>query len=673
MADESNKEVSAQDGFQKKDSIDLKTKDAVGLLEEQKKKSLYERATPKQLKKWFLDGFWKEVIGEGSNEAKNAFMSVYDSLTYDQLMPTEALTLPPRLEGTASDCLVQAIQALEGADRLYLREYVAVTIAATLYYLELRNEGSAENRVDLIIMPLVQNKLYPDPGLAGCEFLAALEATLRSAKPRRLSEGYCKTWGILADWASRSGYPANRAWAVSCYIRMLTAILAQVQADLRDGKGLNQELLNVVVADANSLASALDDLADEQEAVWQLANRYHLLVVLFRELPDQTTDAGYLQEATSVWQTFGFHETGVAAKYGWFISQMTRIASAWRYLDKDVFEPQVAPLDNNSDEVVDEHLCHLDLPIIRTRETIQNLPEEWDKQRDRMQAFLHLSAALFRVCLVADDDLDEPPSSFFNLNVQLSRTKSDYADKRLLNKLRVLAAGAGLWHALMATENPLQAFAAYNGFDCLVNLFGALTDAPYLIEGFQDAAAAVVGGALRYGSESDTRRLLNSLKELRIQPELTYQDSDTLRMNLNHLLAAIIEKGDFQQGNNFLRLFCKVGPGNFRKMAPYWAELFVPAMKSLFTEASYGCLVLVLEKLFKRINYLQGAESFDLWLSSGGREDGVSQIELLTKIGIKIPGSWQQAFLKYQDGPPESLASLVAKYAPKLFGGEGDV
>lgn len=595
----------------------------------------------------------KPVINasEDNSERLERFLEVHRHIRAEELFLKPVSETAQALSGRPGDAIMQAQADLQWgrSDNNFVIAYLRKTIAATLNEWQRRGETTAEHQIDLIIMPLARNAIVPTNEFATVMFAAALEAHLRQYRPGVLSEGFCKTWGALSDWIAGSGYRICKTWGVTAYSRLIIAMLSEQEPAT--------DILNLVAADANSLASAIDDLGERSDKQLELMNRCHLLTPLYRLMPEFETlletrplrlgnDTGTAEPGIDRKQLIAdvmkiFELSGDSTQqleHAWMLNQMMRISLAWELLDPIVFTLLESPVDTGA----------------------------WKKNRYSLPPLLYCAAALLRICLVDQNKFDEPVSSFFNATVALNRLaeKSPQRQQKAI-ALRALVGGIGLWWALRANDDIEQALGPFNGFNCLVNMFGALSDIPSLVKN-KPNALKLANEALPYGEQGDKMRLLVSLEQLGMEPEKeSAVGIDKLREYTELLLADIMSHDDMKEPDRNA-----LDTGDLRQPAIYWAGVLMPRVRELLDAGGDGggydeCTGLI-KHLLRNLSKLKG-EGHSYIAEHIWRKEEMEGVALLNVAEIKIPDAWREAFGAYKDGPPPSLAGFVREYAAKVF------
>lgn len=600
------------------------------------------RERAEELTSIYLKNLWGELatnltIGPTDNDGFNRFLAIHADIRLEELFIKPVSERSQMLAGETSEAITQATKELNtaGDDREYLIAYLRNVISATLREWIRRGNTSTEEQVDLVIMPLLRNNIFPNEEYSAVHFAAGLEATLLAGRPQPLTYGYLQTWGAIADWMRKSDFRLCQIWSITSYSRLIEAVLTE--------QNPTEKMLSLVAANANSLASTLDDLGERTEGQLTVMNRCHLLTPLFRAKPEHTPQQQNL--AASVMERLGFAEHEHSQKDIWRLNQMMRVSRSWELLDPQIFSREL-----------------LDYPVDANK---------WNEKRYSLLLLLYISAGFVRACLVDENDFDEPTSSFFNATVQLNRLGTKLSSYRYLSalQLRLLVGSIGLWWALRATDDAEQAAGEFNGYDCLVNLTATVAnDKQWFDKAVQDACTNLVLLAYQYGPSGDRKRLTISFSKLGFDSKQLEESKPApitqIRSATELLLTAITQQCGIPLNVTELH------SNELRQSARYLAELLQPLLESVIdaydgVNAYQICIGLV-SQLLQNLEILSTTKT-TLLAEKLWPEAEMAGINLLRSAQINLPGAWQETLHAYQDKAPESLPSFIKEHANPVF------
>jgi hypothetical protein len=606
------------------------------------KKEADKSVAPKDSKSLFLAGIW-ELLFPGEKEPGSAFVAVYDKVMQVELREDKDVSILPSLSGTAQEAIQSATEFVKKRGRLprILGLYYTKTIANTLQNWEQNAGNSMEELIDLIIMPLTRSDVRPLAGLDTLRFVAGVESALISGRLKTLGEGYVKTWGAVADWMRKSGYKIGKVWAVTCYSRLIGAVLREDSP--------SEKVLSVMAVDANSLASTLDDIGDrENRTLLETANRCHLLMPLYRQQPELSVAQRGLIAAVmqALLQIDADTKSPVdPLQASWMLTKIVQVSVSWHALSPAVFGSGLLDCDMSVDD--------------------------WWELRQELLLLLYCVGGHARICLVEEKDFGEPVSSFFNATVQLNRLKDKVSGDAYLKvvQFRLLVGAVGLWWALRATDDVAQAMAPFNGYDCLVNLTATVAgDKQLFNETLQHACISLALQAYQYGPPTDKQRLKGSFTKLGLDTEaldsLQPAPIKQLRSATETLLDGIMQ----QCGMDELAIE-KLHVSDLRQPVIYWTEQLQPQLESVINavrgETAYTESTKLITQLLQNLADLKGKSPALIAEKIWGKE--VQGTALLKTAQIDLPRAWWEALDAYADAPPESLADFVREYASRVF------
>jgi hypothetical protein len=597
-----------------------------------------------QNKDLFLAGIWR-LLFPGDNTPGTAFLNTYGEQKLAEFRVDGNIIMQPCLQGTLQDVVAEADEFVKQRGYLahVLARFYEKTIAGTLFMWEQTANGTMENWVDLVIMPLSRNKIQPRAGLDTARFAAGLEAALISGRPKRLSEGYVKRWGGIADWMKQSGLKLCRVWAITAYSRTIGTVVRELEP--------SAELLSLIAADANSLVSILDNIGDSDNLqLLDAMNRYHLLIPLYRKPPNlaesqQLMVVTVLQLLSLSGDSSESHLKGA----GWMLTKMMNISRAWQCLSTSVFTASLI-------DTASQQQC-------------ENLTNNWRKRHRFVELVMYCATGLARVCLVDKNDFGEPVSSLFNATVQLNRLKDDVTGDKYKKViiLRVLLGGIGLWWALRATDDVAQALDKFKGYDCLVNLTATVANDREMFEAeLQKSTVTLSLHAYQHGPSADQKRLKTSLNMLGMEVDAANPASlETLRTDIETLLAGIMKQGGMGDLDT-----TKLHVDDMRQPVTYWAEVLKPQLQTVIDavggDGAYKECTGLISQLLQYLALLKSKSPAFIAEKIWPKEE-MEGLAVLDTAQVKLPEAWRQTLEAFKDGPPESLAEFVREYAPKVF------
>lgn len=607
------------------------------------KKEADKSIAPKDSKSLFLAGIW-ELLFPGEKEPGSAFTAVYDNVLQVELREDKDVSLALSLSGTAQEAIQNATEFVRKRGHLprVLGIYYTKTIANTLQSWEQNAGNSMEELIDLVIMPLARSDVRPLGGLDTLRFAAGVESALISGRLKMMGEGYVKTWGAIADWMRKSGYKVGKVWAVTCYSRLICAVLREDSP--------SEKVLSVMAADANSLASTLDDIGDrENRTLLETINRCHLLMPLYRQQPELSVAqrgliAAVMQALLQIDEDTKPPVNPLQA--AWMLTKIVQVSISWHALSPAVFGSGLLS-------------CEMSVA-------------DWWKLRQELLLLLYCIGGHARVCLVEEKDFDEPVSSFFNATVQLNRLKDKVSGDAYLKvvRFRLFIGAVGLWWALRATDNIMQALGEFNGYDCLINLTATVAnDKGIFEEPLQHACTSLAQQVYHYGSSVSKDRLSGSFSKLGLTTETlnSFQPVpiSQLRSATETLLAGIMQ----QYGMGELDT-TKLHASDLRQPVLYWSEVLQPQLESIINAVggagAYTDCIKLVTQLLQNLTVLKG-KSPALIAEKVWPKEEMEGTALLKTAQIDLPKAWWEALDAYADAPPESLADFVREYAARVF------
>ena len=378
--------------------------------------------------------------------------------------------------GSISTLTLRAFEAIQkGAENpVTLRDLLITTMAATISELERNNEGTPEQRVDIIAMP-ISRFVIPKSSNGLLQYAAGIRGYLDAQFVK--GDGWRQSIAALGGWLGRTPFSEPKRHAV-WYIH--EGLVARPTEDAAKS----------IDAMANTMASLIDDIGGKNPSpkVLQVCNRIHALSVaadVFKGGAATETSAED-QEAGALFACLLGKTPNQPFACAKIVASIANVLPSWRYLDKAV----TGELKINS------------------------------SGNDVWVMFLASLAGVLGVRFYPPNDYGRIGASFFNAGVWALRTNS-----ARFQLLRILVNSLGLVWAIRKSENPLQALGDLNGLDCAVNLYGGLTTlsrervppSAKLLASVLVTARDVLAAA----QQTEFVRLNASWKELGINPEPT--------------------------------------------------------------------------------------------------------------------------------------------------------
>ncbi|BCX89379.1 hypothetical protein MIN45_P1751 [Methylomarinovum tepidoasis] len=436
--------------------------------------------------------------------------------------------LPERLSGSFQEVALQATLLLRQhqGDARFALALTCGPLADALESME-RTGLSRERQVDLMIHLFAGEPVYEGGGTRPpCnpkfrEFLARLSALVLSEAAERPTPGRFQTLVSLATWYGSAREPACIACGAALGLEILPYGYEIGDAPQEVAKALSQLANNLAGWLSRLLGFGADEDAmhSKPEQAGQLNAVHAFGCVAFLQM---TSWWSWNEGAAEV---FGCLKVEMAKEKAGGLARaflfMANVPPAWRILNKSLFASE--------DQMFG--------PAARRLRT----------------AVLSLISALMRARFNEPKDHDEIAQALFNLGVDLNIHSKSSGDPATYLPPRLLANALGLWWALMKAGDETQAIGPFNGGDCAVNLFGALTE-PSLAEFRRQHAEAIraLGDALRtqmkqMNLELDESRLSASYNEMFGQkPEHAPLEREKAATTLAGLIQAYLDANGFE-------------------------------------------------------------------------------------------------------------------------------
>lgn len=382
------------------------------------------------------------------------------------------------------------------------RNFLRGRLAATLRRLE-EEDVKPETRLDVLLQALL-----PMRGKLGARFmLPVLPVAWRELQKQFESDrepGFYKTWGALADLLTKETDPRLLRWAHFLYATLLAELAKQRPFACKQRVG--RDWLEIMEADANNLASVLDDLSEYENT------QFLLRISAAAALAGQRKRRAAPVDEAALTSTIVPFLTGVP---GAALPERPASAAA-----------VVAGLFNVS-------RCWL--PRDKARDDVLLAP-----------CLGVLSAALAAVA--ARDEDNKTVVALFNASNLLNRIEDGGYVQQATSTARALINAAGMYWEIKDADGIDRLIAANgHGIDCAVNFLGALADFDDFPAQFNaplgEFASAVWMLRPIAASEKDFRRMEKSLGIIGIEslhsgPQAR-ENPERLRQTLNALVVSL--------------------------------------------------------------------------------------------------------------------------------------
>lgn len=359
--------------------------------------------------------------------------------------------LPDELTGSFEEIALQTSMLLKKhvGDARFALELSAGPLAQALERME-KTGLSKERQVDLMVHAFAGEPVYvgedprrPPSNPGFLQFMARLRAMLVVDAQKEATPDLLETQVNLTTWYGQ----ARKDETLTCGVRLALKILPEF-FELREERQRVAKMLHQLANNAAGWLSTLmgfkgnEESMDKQKYSQAVAiNTLHALgtVAFLRQETGSSWDA----DAASIYKVLGAQTAQHQGSMARAFLFMSNVPSAWRVLG-ELFKEETNRFGDTT-------------PRIRT-------------------AVLSLLSALMRARFNARKDGNEITSALFNIGVDINLHAKQTSDASSFTPLRVLANGLGLWWALNRARNDNEAIGAFNGGDCAVNLFGALTE-----------------------------------------------------------------------------------------------------------------------------------------------------------------------------------------------------
>lgn len=430
------------------------------------------------------------------------------------------------------------------------RNFLRGRVAATLRRFK-EEDVKPETRIDLLLQVI-----KPARGKLGARFLRSVlpvaykELQMQMADDRQRREsGFYKTWGALADHLTKESDTRLLRWACFLYAGLLAEL--EELRHIKRGARVERAWLDILEADANNLASVLDDLGEYAHTQWLLRVSAAAALAGLRKRRTAPVDESALASAIAPLLAA---VPGVApqkkhlANVAEAVAHLFNISRCWLPHGKEG-----AALPGSTSREAPNKGLRRRIAALRGARTHADLPEMARKPRPQsaarqaqhpsrsfLQRFPRSTAKpqashapdeiLLAPCLgvlsatlaaVAAQDTDgKAVVALFNTGNLLNRIETGgYVQQTAI--ARAILNAAGMYWALKDADNFNELVAAANkkhGIDCAVNFLGALADFddfPAEVQAPLDEFASAVWMLHPFGdNEKDFRRMKISLELL---------------------------------------------------------------------------------------------------------------------------------------------------------------
>ncbi|MBI4741966.1 MAG: hypothetical protein HY777_10565 [Betaproteobacteria bacterium] len=363
----------------------------------------------------------------------------------------EVAGLPDELTGSFEEIALQTSMLLKKhvGDARFALEMTAGPLAQAVERME-KIGLSREKQVDLMIHAFAGEPVYTgadarrppcNPGFL--QFMARLRAMLADDAQKKTTPDLLETQVNLTTWYGQARSDKCLTCGLNLALKILPAFFELKEERVRVAKMLHQLANNTAgwLSTLLGFKSNEESMDNEKREQAVASNTLHALgtVAFLRQEPGQ----GWDTNAAPIYAVLGAQTAQSMGSMARAFLFMSNVPSAWRVFGR-LFTEETARFGNAT-------------PRFRT-------------------AVLSLLSALMRARFNAGKDGNEIASALFNLGVDISLHAKQKNNAPRFTPLRVLANGLGLWWALSRARNDDEAIGAFNGGDCAVNLFGALTE-----------------------------------------------------------------------------------------------------------------------------------------------------------------------------------------------------
>lgn len=454
------------------------------------------------------------------------------------------------LAGNRQAVSLQILSRVEelGGDLDNLMDFFVAVVAPTFARLEAEGAATPENFVDLVVKSFSSvspgtHDILGDPAWLSA-FVPGLRGYLDNQSVDQREHGYYQTRSSLAMWLGRNENARTCRFVALFYYHELLSLGPET---------CGKRVFHIA---ANNLAGGIAEFWRDstQKPAPHHQEMFSLLQALATAAALEDEEDNGLEYA-GFWKELGFSlPDSVAYRGVTILKEMANVASSWAVVGADV---------------------------LKGPDVVGRVPGEAESEQhgEDWMVVMDVMAALARMAFNKDADWDEIAAAFFNAGVAFVRL-----DRKGAVIPRIALNGAGLGWALTRGENMGQALSEFHGLDCVVNLFGAITELPAnKRQGIAEACRTLAGqlfapdvrAVVPQHEQMEYRRLQGSLKELGLS--ISAPSTEEVSVRAESMLAAL--DGILDSLGSGLPAFRGSGQENSLELAIRTGKALAPLLK----------------------------------------------------------------------------------------------